>query len=74
MYIFDRAKTPGFKSDGVNWVKKSNQQRVNETFNKMNLHGRHYLTGFYAASADNYVNILFYFINIHLQTTYSIEF
>lgn len=54
IYIFDRAKFPNFKDDGIEWMKKKSTNTVQEQYLKLLINGVHAIIGQYSTcAADN---------------------
>ena len=65
MYIYDRFKTPDFKSDGINWIRKKSAYRVREDFVRISINGVHTITGMYTHAENNPVSYCVLYI-IHI--------
>lgn len=53
MYIYDRSIVPDFKSDGIEWTKKTGYNKVYEQFIKLISGGVHAVTGLYCVAAHD---------------------
>lgn len=53
LYLFDRARIPNFRDDGIDWVRKKSPDRIREDFHRILINGEHVVTGLYTYASTN---------------------